>query len=261
MRTAGHPILGPNRHGVSVAIAALALAVLVVGAAGVVYFSGALGGASSKTTTCASVSTFSAGGVETTFTIPCVGSESNAGGGGGGEQSTTSTASTSTSRTSSTQSTSSSGISYYTGYSDWYELKDEGNTVENISAEANFDFAFNFSNDTGHGRGSGIIYDTYAGYCVGSSETKYNFTVYAGLDKNSGNFTLGWGVPDPAGGSTQITCNGQTSNAAFGFGYPVAPVFLSIKVPILGGELSFLNGNEGDVVYHDACSETTPVTS
>ena len=107
---------------------------------------------------------------------------------------------------------------------------------------------FSFSTDMGQGTGDGVLWDNYNGYCVGSSEFEYNFTVYAGLDKESGNLTLGWGIPNPAGGSTTINCGGQTSDAAFGFSHPVAPVFASIKIPA-PHEYSVIEGKEGDFVY------------
>ena len=137
------------------------------------------------------------------------------------------------------------------GSFEWSEQKDEGNYVENISARGLYDFNFSFSTDTGKGDGTGSLYDNYTGYCVGSSWVGYNFTIYAGLDKESGNLTVGWGVPNPAGGSTTINCGGQISDAAFGFGHPVAPYLLSFKIPTpsQANEGILIEGKEGDVVY------------
>jgi len=108
---------------------------------------------------------------------------------------------------------------------------------------------FSYSTDKGQGTGDGALWDNYTGYCAGSSTVSYNFTVYAGLDKESGNLTLGWGTANPSGGSTTIVCGGQTSDAAFGFAQPVAPVFASLKIPPIGGPSTTIQGNEGDVAY------------
>ena len=236
------------RHGVSAAVAAVALVALVAGGAAALYLSGALGGASS--TACATTSTFSAEGVETTITIPCGGStNTQIGGGGGGVQSqgTTSTSS-STSSTSSTLTTTSSTntnvLETFNAHYEWSRTLTSAGSTETFTASGTFTFTIDFSSKSGQGNGQGTIEDKYTGECTGDSTTSYTFQVYAGVDTISGNLSIGFGVADPATGSTQVTCGSSSATNSFGFG-AVLPVPLNIQAEY-GASVA---GEEGGSTY------------
>ena len=226
-----------DRRGVSAALAAVAVVALVAGGAGALYLTGALGGAS-NTKACTTTSTFSAAGIQTTFTIPCMESVSTqtggAGGGGGQSQVPTSTAS-STTRTSSTLTTSSSSntnvLETFHAHFEWSRTTTtpsaSGDWTETFTATGTFTLTMDFSTKSGSGTGQGTIEDKYTGFCTGDSTTPYQFQVYAGLDTLSGNLSIGFGVPDPAMGTTHVTCGSSSSDNGFGFG--MIPVPLNIQ--------------------------------
>ena len=230
---------------------ALAVVLIIAGAAAAYFVAGGLGGGSKSTTSCTTVSTVSAGGIQTTITLPCgsVSVSDTGGGGGGGSQVSSSTGPSSSSQTTPTTTTSSSKSTYmletFHGHYTWTSTSNSTGTVETFTASGTFTITIDMSALSGQGSGQGTVDDSLSGSCTGHSMTSYTFDLGGGIDPISGNLTLGFEGANPPTGTTSVTCQGSgTSDHNFGF-TSVIP-----QVVILPAEYgASKQGTSGEVTY------------
>ena len=228
-RSSGKPGLA-----LSTAIAVVAIIVLIVAAAGAFYFLGGNSKNSSSTTssTCTTVYSYLVGEGQTTITLPCGSAgQSNGGGNGGGSQQSSSSSPSSTTRTSSTStsSTSSNMLETFHGHFTWSHTTNSSGSTETFSASGTFTITIDLSQESGTGTGQGTVDDKIVGTCTGQSSTSYTFDLGGSIDTLNGNLTLGFETPNPATGSTSVSCtNSGTSTSTFGFS-SVVPMVVTLQ--------------------------------